>query len=135
MFNEVWVLDDRSTSEERYKMELYLDALFGEKAHMITFNGNGQFDYVDKFNMIKHLMGPSEFVFLLEDDWESVRPLDLGKHINYLKKHSAFDQIMFSQVFDIQTDEIKAETSLNEYYWKNPFQKTTGTFTKCKMDF
>ncbi len=24
MFNEVWVLDDRSTSEERYKMELYL---------------------------------------------------------------------------------------------------------------
>jgi hypothetical protein len=135
MFNEVWVLDDRSTPEERLKMEFYLDALFGQKAHVVTFNSNGQFDYVDKFNMIKHLMGPSEFVFLLEDDWESVRPLDLSKHINYLKKHSAFDQIMFSQVFDIQSDEIKAETSLNEYYWKNPFPKNYRHFYEMQDGF
>jgi hypothetical protein len=42
---------------------------------------------------------------------------------------------MFSQVFDIQTDEIKAETSLNEYYWKNPFPKDYRHFYEMQDGF
>lgn len=121
MFNEVYLLDDRSTPEDRLKMDIYLSALFGDKYHIFTFNSNRFFGYVDKFNMIQHLMGDCEFVFLLEDDWKSVQPLQLEKHIKWMKQNPNVDQIMMSQNYGLQTQHIQQITNLDETYWNNPF--------------
>lgn len=120
-FNQVWVLDDRSTSHDRYAMDMYMKKMFPNKYHMITFNSDAHFAYVDKFNMIQQLMGESEYVFLLEDDWVSIEPLDMMSHIQYMNSHPSVSQIMFSQPFDLQWPEIQVKSSVNDVYWRNPW--------------
>lgn len=120
-FNEVWLLDDRSSSSDRYHMDLMLQKWFPDRSHIVTFNSNRHFGYVDKFNMIKNLMGDSEYVFLLEDDWVSLAPLNLKQHIQYMESNPAISQIMFSQPFDLQWPETQVKSSIDETYWRNPW--------------
>lgn len=131
-FNQVYVLDDRSSNIERVRMLEVIKEIFGKNGHLITFDDDGHFKYVEKFNMIKNLFGDSEYVFLLEDDWESVMGLQINKHIDYLNEHTEVDQIMFSQRFDLQWEETKRETEINDLYWKNPFPKRYKHFYEIR---
>jgi len=131
-FGEVYILDDRSPMSERVAMLKIAQDCFGDKAHLITFDKHGFFDYVDKFNMIKNLIGDSDFVFLLEDDWKSIDSININKHIKYLIDNPQLDQIMFSQRFDLQWDEIKAKTDINADYWVNPFPERYKHFYEVR---
>lgn len=134
-FNDVWVLDDRSPSHDRYQIDLMMQSLFPERSHLVTFNSNAHFAYVDKFNKIGELTGGSDFVFLLEDDWQSVKPLRLPEHIGFMQKNPHIEQIMFSQNFDMQWVHTQRATDLNAEYWKNPFPETYKHFHSLKDGF
>jgi len=134
-FGQVYILDDRSTDADRMESLRFARLYFHHKVHLMTFDNDGHFEYVEKFNMIKNLMGDSDFVFLLEDDWRSLKPLDIQKHINYLYQNPKVDQIMFSQRFDIQWDETQAKTNLNAEYWSNPFPNSYKHLYEIRNDF
>ena len=120
-FNKVYILDDRSSTEDRVKMCELAKKCFNNLGDIYTFDDEKDFEYVEKFNLIKSLMGDSDYVFLLEDDWVSVGELNINKHIQFLEKNPHVDLITFSQRFDLQWDEIQQSSSVNDDYWKNPF--------------
>jgi FkbM family methyltransferase len=120
MLKSVWVLDDRSTIEDRASMELLMQNHFGDKANMICFNSNEPFKFVDKFKMIKNLITPSDVVFLLEDDWECHDEMHLEFHLNNLLEND-WTQIAFCDPFGYQPIEIQKSSKLNVDYWRNPF--------------
>ena len=134
-YGQVYILDDRSTDTDRMESLRFARLFFHHKVHLMTFDNDGHFEYVEKFNMIKNLMGDSDFVFLLEDDWRSLKSLDIAKHIDYLYQNPKVDQIMFSQRFDIQWYETQAKTNLNAEYWSNPFPNSYKHFYEIRNGF
>lgn len=121
-FKKVWVLDDRSTTEERYGMEILLKNYFNDNFNTITFNSNEPFYYVEKFNMVRNLVKKDDIVFFLEDDWECVDSINLDFHVNNLL-NSNWTQIAFADPLWVQDDDIKEECDINDFYWKNPYPK------------
>lgn len=120
LLKSVWVLDDRSSIQDRGNMELLMQNHFGDKANMICFNSNEPFKFVDKFKMIKNLITPSDVVFLLEDDWECHDEMHLEFHLNHLLQND-WTQIAFCDPFCYQPVEIQKSSKLNVDYWRNPF--------------
>jgi FkbM family methyltransferase len=119
-FKKIWLLDDRTTSEERSHVENMMNTYFGDNYNTINFNSNKPFDFVDKFNMIKNLVNTDDIVFLLEDDWECHDDIRLEFHVNNLI-NSDWTQIAFCDPLYAQVDEEKQKNSDNLDYWKNPY--------------
>ena len=122
MFKKVWVLDDRSSHEDRYHMDKLLYSYFGDNYNTITINSNESFYFVEKFKMIKNLINPDDVVFLMEDDWECHDNIRLFYHINRLK-NSDWTQIAFADPLDIQNLDIQKNYIVDLDYWYNPFPK------------
>ena len=119
--DKVFILDDRSIAEERSEMERLVSDFFGkENVHLVTFNSDLDFGYVEKLNFIEKLNGDTEFVLFLEDDWKSVEQIDLEFHIETMRNGN-FDVLTLSENFSVQEDEIQEISSINDLYWKNPW--------------
>jgi len=119
-FKKVWVLDDRSSAEDRFHMNEIMSFYFGDNYNMIEFNSNNLFYFVEKFNFIKKLINPKDIVLFIEDDWECYSELNLNYHIFNLK-NSDWTQIAFADPLDIQDIEIQKEFIIDNFYWKNPY--------------
>ena len=119
--NKVFILDDRSSQEERAAMEDLASSFFGcENVHLITFNSNQDFGYVEKLNFIQKFNDDVELVFFLEDDWKSVERIGIEVHLENMK-NGDFDILTLSENFSIQEDQIQELFSINDLYWKNPW--------------
>jgi len=118
--SSVWILDDRSSFEDRFEMDKYLNSKFGDLYQTVHFNSNESFKFVDKFNFIKKIVNKNDVIFLLEDDWECNSPLHLNFHTNNLT-NSDYTQIAFCDPLWIQNNDIYAKYILDTNYWKNPF--------------
>lgn len=117
---KVWVLDDRSTPNDRYHMDKIMTSYFGDNCNIISFNDNTPFYFINKFNIIKNLITPEDIILFLEDDWECHDNLNLNFHINNLI-NSDWTQIAFADPFEIQDTYIQNENSIGLDYWKNPY--------------
>lgn len=117
LIKKVYILDDRSTDEDRKIIRQLVSSHFPNKTHLITFDNTTPFGYVDKFNFIKLLASETQYSFFLEEDWNSIAPLNLKDHLNYLDSHPSIDQLIFSEHFWLQDEEVKQKTSINEMYW------------------
>ena len=95
IINKIYVLDDRSGWNEREKMEGYLVEKFKKKVNVITFNGEDKFDWIDKLDFVGRLCDDNEYIFFLEDDWESISPIDFKYHLDYLDKNKDIDTINY----------------------------------------
>lgn len=126
LVNKVYILDDRSTWGDRYAMEKDVSSIFGRsKTSTITFNGNEEFDWVDKLNFIKNLSKNNDYILFIEDDWESVSTMNLSSHLDFLDKNKEIDLITFNGWFNIQNKDNEKEwdyvTSYNDNYFPNPY--------------
>lgn len=117
LIEKVYILDDRSTDEDRKIIRQLVSSYFPNKTHLITFDNTTPFGYVEKFNFIKLLVSKTEYNLFLEEDWNSIASLNLETHLNYLDSHPEIDQIIFSEHFWLQDEEVKQKTSINEMYW------------------
>jgi len=116
----VWVLDDRSSPEDRMNMDKLMSSYFGDNYNSIYLNSNEKFYFVEKFKMIRNLISKDDVVFLMEDDWECHDNLRLDFHVNSLIK-SNWTQIAFADPLYIQDDDIIKKYMINFDYWKNPY--------------
>jgi len=133
LINKVYVLDDRSSWEDRKKMEKDLLNYFPSKVTTLAFNNDKPFGYIDKLNFIKYLKEEAEYFLFIEDDWESIRPLNLEQHISFLRANKEIDLINFGERWELTqgmlevedlSDEWKRaimESPINEIYFKNPY--------------
>lgn len=122
LFDEVWILDDRSSNEDKFEMNRVLEKHFTKGFNFISFGKNEEFYFVNKFNFIKKISDIDDIIFLLEDDWLLEDGFNLEEHLIKLR-NTNYTQISFSDPFFIQTDEIKEESSVDDEYWSNPFPK------------
>lgn len=122
--NKVYVLDDKSPWEEKREMEEILKTYFPpDKVSLITFNGEADWDWVDKLNFIKHLKEGAKYFMYMEDDWESVNPLDIESHLSFMDFNPEIDLITFSEWWHLQKGMGTEEASIDDVYWKNPYPK------------
>lgn len=119
-FKQVWVLDDRSSIDDRYEMEKLFKFYFNDKYNTIYFNSQEPFDFVEKHRMLKHIIKPNDIAFLLEDDWECVSKIDIDFHVKNLIS-STWTQIAFADPIHIQNEIIQKNYKIDSDYWKNPF--------------
>lgn len=131
---KVWILDDRSSKEDRFKMQELFSKYFKDNYNMVCFNSGQKYDFIEKFNFIKKVISPTDIVFLLEEDWECVSDISLSNHIKTLYD-SDYTQISFTDPLNIQEDEIKNNYKLNDTYWKNPWPKCFKHVYKYENDF
>ncbi len=117
LVKNVYILDDRSSGEDRVKLRTLTSNYFPNKTHLVTFDNNTPFGYVEKFNFIKLLAFETKYNLFLEEDWRSISSLNLEDHLNYLDTHSEIDQLILSEHFWLQNENIKEKTSINEVYW------------------
>lgn len=117
LIEKVYILDDRSTDEDRKIIRQLVSSYFPNKTHLITFDNTALFGYVDKFNFLKLLAFETQYSLFLEEDWNSIAPLNLKDHLNYLDAHPEIDQLILSEHFWLQDKEVKQRTSINETYW------------------
>lgn len=120
IIERVWVLDDRSSPEERMMMDNIMTKYFGDNYNTIQLNKNDKFYFVEKFKMIRNLVSKDDVVFLMEDDWECHDNLRLQFHVNSLMK-SDWTQIAFADPIQFQKSEIIRKYMIDIDYWKNPY--------------
>lgn len=117
--DSIYILDDRSQWKEREQMFSDISEIFGKnRVQLVTFDNDEEFAFVEKLNWLHKI--DSEFILYLEDDWESLSPLNLEIHVQTLLE-GKFDLISFSEYFDLQVDEIKNEIDVDINYFRNPF--------------
>lgn len=117
LINKVYILDDRSSEKDRTIIRSLVSNYFPNKVHLITFDNNHPFGYVEKLNFLKFLAPEAEYTLFLEEDWDSIASLNLKEHIDYLDSHLNIDQIIFSEHFSFQDEDVKNKTSINQEYW------------------
>tara|TARA_R110001632_G_scaffold102032_1_gene210028 strand:- start:916 stop:2433 length:1518 start_codon:yes stop_codon:yes gene_type:complete len=117
--NKVYILDDKSSEEDRTKLRTLTSNYFPNKTHLVTFDNNTPFGYVEKFNFIKLIASETEYSLFLEEDWRSIASLNLEDHLNYLDTHPEIDQLILSEHFWLQDEDVKEKTSINETYWNH----------------
>jgi FkbM family methyltransferase len=122
MFKSVWVMDDRSSAEDRFHMDKMLSSYFGDICHIVSFNSGNNFYFVEKFNLIGKIADPNDIIFLMEDDWICHDNLRLFYHVHNLQ-NSDWTQIAFADALEIQDKEIQNEFTIDLDYWHNPFPK------------
>ena len=115
-----WVLDDRSTSEDRKKIDILFKKHFKDNYNSVNFNSEKPYYYVNKLNFIKKISDASDIILYLEDDWECCKPLNLTDHVNILKNQNV-DSICLTGLKMIQYDHILKQEQKYKNYWKNPW--------------
>jgi hypothetical protein len=120
LFNKIWILDDRSSWEDRQEMFQICSDLFGDKVYLVCFNSEREFGWIDKFNSIAKL-AETDFVFVLEDDWKCLETIEFEKHIIIFEALPELTQIAFCDPLWIQPDELKSKYNQSAKYWKNPW--------------
>lgn len=122
--NKVYVIDDKSPWEEKREMEEILKSYFTPiKVSLITFNGEADWDWVDKLDFIKHLKEGADYFIYMEDDWESIASLNIEDHLSFMDFNQNIDLITFSEWWHLQKDMGIEEASIDNSYWKNPYPK------------
>ena len=124
--DKVYILDDRSTWEDRKAMESDVSDVFGSSnTTTVTFNGEEEFDWIDKLNFISNLSNATDYILFIEDDWESTDSMNLQVHLNFLNKNKQFDLITFNGWFHLQNTQRKDKwdyvKSYNDVYFQNPY--------------
>lgn len=122
LFDEVWILDDRSSNEDKFEMNKILEKYFTDGFNFISLGKNEDYYFVNKFNFIRKISNKDDIIFLLEDDWLVEDGFYLEEHLTMLR-NTDYTQISFSDPFFIQTDEIKEISSIDDKYWSNPFPR------------
>lgn len=118
IIENVYVLDDRSKLSNRNIIELLIQQYFPNKGRLITFNDSSHhFAYVKKFDFIKNLSHNTPYTLFIEEDWRSIDHMDLSSHLDFLIKNPEVDQIVFSEHFHFQDEDVKEKTSMDEVYW------------------
>ena len=118
LIENVYVLDDRSKLSNRNIIELLIQKYFPNKGRLITFNDSSHpFAYVKKFDFIKNLSHSIPYTLFIEEDWRSINHIDLSSHLDFLINNPEVDQIVFSEHFNFQDEDVKEKTSINEIYW------------------
>jgi hypothetical protein len=120
VINKVWILDDRSSWGERIEMTDICKSLFGDKVHLVTFDSERDFGWIDKFNFIGKA-SDTDFSFLLEDDWKCLENLNLESHIEFMEASPEITQIAFCDPLFVQEEVLIELNENSEKYWKNPW--------------
>jgi len=120
LINKVWILDDRSSWNDRKQMVKLCCDLVGDKVYLVCFDSKREFGWIDKFNSIGKL-AETDFVFLLEDDWKCLEPIEVEKHLTILEAFPELTQIAFCDPLWIQSEELISKYNANAKYWKNPW--------------
>jgi hypothetical protein len=118
-----WILDDRSSAEDKKEIDITLKKYFLDNYNTIHFNSDKKHYYINKLNFISKISNSNDIVFFLEDDWECSRPLELDKHINILKNNDV-DSICLTGQKHIQPKNILNSEQKYKEYWKNPWPNT-----------
>lgn len=118
--NKVWILDDRSTWEERKEMSDLCFQLFGDNVFLVSFDSQREFAWIDKFNFIGKA-AESDFVLLLEDDWRCLNNIKIKDHLLILNSFPNVTQIAFCDPLWIQDENIKKLYPAGSKYWNNPW--------------
>jgi hypothetical protein len=126
--DKVYILDDRSTWEDRQAMETTIGDIFGgDKTITVSFNGDGEFDWIDKLNFLGNISSDDEYILFIEDDWESRKSMDIKLHLDFLDENKNIDLITFNGWFNIQNQNNKDAwdyvESYNDIYFHNPYPK------------
>lgn len=125
LVKHVYVLDDRSPYDVRGKIEKLINQNFPHKGKLITFNNSSSpYAYVEKLNFIRNTTLDTKYTLFIEEDWRSLAPLDLTSHIQYLENHPELDQIIFSEHYWFQNEDVKKKTSIDDTYWDHSKVKT-----------
>tara|TARA_R100001377_G_scaffold67004_1_gene42293 strand:- start:263 stop:985 length:723 start_codon:yes stop_codon:yes gene_type:complete len=137
LVDSVYVLDDRSTGEDRNKMETDLNHVFDDgKVKLICFSNNEKYGWIDKLNFISKIAIDAEYIFFIEDDWEFHKPLELVKHLQFLNLNDDIDLITFNGSFSIQNTDEKEKwdyvESYNDTYYANPYPNGIRNITSEK---
>lgn len=128
--NKVYILDDRSSKEDRNTMEQKAIEYFGKnKVQLVTFNSDDYLDYIDKLNFIRKICDDIEYIFYLEDDWISTDSLDIKSQIIKMNTDN-IDILTFSENYWLQNEDIKAISNIDDYYWSNPYPEYFKHTTK-----
>lgn len=130
---KTWVLDDRSSKEDRFKMDQLLSSHLNDNYNMLCFNSNEKYEFIEKLNFINKVIQPTDIILFLEDDWECVSNINLNQHVKKLIE-SDYTQISFTDPLDIQEQETKDSCKLDEIYWKNPWPKCYKHIYKYEKD-
>ncbi len=121
LVEKVFILDDRSSQQDREMMRFLASHYFGlSKVHLITFDCEKPYGYVEKLNFLEKLSSGGEHTLFMEDDWECIDQLGLEVHIDTLND-SEIDVITFTENFFIQEHEQQEYSYINDTYWKNPW--------------
>ena len=133
VINKVYVVDDRSSGEDLNQMREDLDKYFPNKVVLITFNNSEKYGWLDKLNFIKNLKGGANYFLFWEDDWESIKSINLNKHIKYMNDNPNVDLITFSGHWDLQF--AKEGNSIDNVYFKCPFPEGFRTVFHVENGF
>lgn len=123
LINKVWILDDRSSWEDRKEMSKFCSEYFGDKIYLVSFDSNRNFGWIDKFNFVGKAL-EADYAFLLEDDWKCLDPLQLGDHVDFMDSLPELTQIAFCDPLFVQEDWIRELYTEGERYWKNPWPES-----------
>ena len=119
LINHVYILDDRSKLYERNQIELMIQNHFPNKGTLITFNDSRErYAYVNKFKFLENLSKTADYTLFIEEDWRSLTSMELNKHIQTFENDADLDQIVFSEHFWFQEEEVKKLCEIDETYWK-----------------
>lgn len=117
LIKKVYILDDRSTDEDRKIIRQLVSSYFPNKTHLITFDNTAPFGYVDKFNFLKNISLEVKYTLYIEDDFRSIYPLNIPHHLEYLESNPEIEQIVLCENFWIQDEDVRQKTSVDEMYW------------------
>lgn len=120
MLTKTWIFDDRSSNEDRVKMNDLLQNRLDDNFNSIYFNSNKSLDFIDKFNFIKKVIDKNDYVLFIEDDWKCLNNLDMQNHFKKIRS-STITQIAFADKLSLQNEYIQKNYRMNKVYWKNPW--------------
>lgn len=122
--HRVYILDDRSSMEDREAMRLMVGRIFGPAlVHLITFDDESDWGYVRKLNFLRSLTVNGAYTLFLEDDWECTEALDLKSHLQLLHE-SKVDLVTFSENLSIQPETERESQLVDNLYWQNPWPQS-----------
>lgn len=116
--NNIYILDDRSTLEDREMMVNFVSSYTLKNPTMICFNSDEPFDWVDKYNFIGKIVD-TKFVFILEDDWKCIKPINFDFLINKMSSDK-ITQIALCDPLWIQHENLINKYQ-NDDFWENPW--------------
>jgi len=117
LINHVYILDDRSKLYERNQIELMVQKHFPDKGTLITFNDfRERYAYVNKFKFLENLSNTAKYTLFIEEDWRSLANIELDRHIQSMEADVSLDQIVFSEHYWFQDEEVKRLCEIDEIY-------------------